>query len=158
MRPTPSTRMGSAHVGPIRVGGVLAVLALLALSACNDGLNSADATNSKAVAAGKKIYAIQCASCHGQNLQGQPNWRIRKADGTFPAPPHDDSGHTWHHSDKMLFNYIQKGGKALTPTDFKSGMPAFGQKLSDKQIWSVLSFIKSRWSSRVQKAQARMNK
>ncbi len=138
--------------------GVLSVFAVLGLAACGKTLNSADATNSKAVAAGENIYAVQCAVCHGKNLQGQPNWRVKKADGTFPAPPHDDSGHTWHHSDKTLFNYVKKGGQALAPADFKSGMPGFGDKLSDEEIWSVLSFIKSRWSIRAQTSQARRNK
>ena len=51
--------------------------------------------NRRLVALGKRIYAEHCASCHGANLEGQPNWRIRKPDGRMPAPPHDSSGHTW---------------------------------------------------------------
>ena len=59
--------------------------------------------NASVVAQGKEIYAANCASCHGDNLEGQPNWRSPDADGYLPAPPHDKSGHTWHHPDAMLF-------------------------------------------------------
>ena len=41
-------------------------------------------------------YQEYCASCHGVNLEGQANWRSRNQDGTLPAPPHDETGHTWH--------------------------------------------------------------
>ncbi|MFD1912618.1 MULTISPECIES: c-type cytochrome [Paracoccaceae] len=53
--------------------------------------------------AGQQLYADNCASCHGASLEGQPDWRRRLDTGRMPAPPHDDSGHTWHHSDRMLF-------------------------------------------------------
>jgi cytochrome c len=52
---------------------------------------------------GKEIYTNNCASCHGKNLEGQPNWRERNDAGYLPAPPHDKTGHTWHHSDAYLF-------------------------------------------------------
>ncbi|WP_353937965.1 cytochrome c [uncultured Sulfitobacter sp.] len=55
------------------------------------------------VMAGQQLYADNCASCHGASLEGQPDWRRRLDTGRMPAPPHDDSGHTWHHSDRMLF-------------------------------------------------------
>ena len=135
----------------------LSTLALL-LSACSDSLNSADATNGEAVALGQRLYAENCATCHGERLQGEPNWRVLKADGTLPAPPHDDSGHTWHHDDQLLFRYTKLGGAGIAPPGFKSGMPGFGASLSDAEIWAVLSFIKSRWSREAQARQARLNK
>jgi len=133
-------------------------LALAALAACSDGYTSADATNVKAVSAGKELYAANCASCHGATLEGQPNWKETLADGTLPAPPHNDDGHTWHHPDSLLFKYTKKGGAAIAPPGFKSAMPGFTAILSDSEIWSVLSFIKSRWSPRTQVRQARMNR
>ena len=136
---------------------LIGVFAALALAACGDALTSADATNTEAVKLGAKIYAAECASCHGENLQGEPNWRVAKADGVLPAPPHNDDGHTWHHADSLLFNYTQKGGQGMGPEGFQSGMPGFGDTLSDEEIWSVLSFIKSRWSIEAQIRQARMN-
>ena len=53
---------------------------------------------------GAQIYAAACASCHGADLEGQPNWRFRNADGRLPAPPHDETGHTWHHDTIALFH------------------------------------------------------
>jgi len=127
------------------------------LNACGDTLNSADATNAQAVALGEKIYQENCAECHGVNLEGQPNWRSVQEDGTLPAPPHDDSGHTWHHDDQLLFNYTKLGGAGVAPPSFKSAMPGFGANLSDDEIWAVLSYIKSRWSLDAQARQARLN-
>lgn len=43
---------------------------------------------------GARIYAQQCAACHGARSEGQPSWRDRGPDGLLPAPPHDASGHT----------------------------------------------------------------
>ena len=44
--------------------------------------------------AGQRLYGDHCASCHGLNLEGEANWRVRNDDGTMPAPPHDETGHT----------------------------------------------------------------
>src|SRR5262245_54008972 len=54
-------------------------------------------------ARGEAVYAAQCARCHGANLEGQPNWRVPLPNGRLPAPPHDASGHTWHHPNADLF-------------------------------------------------------
>ncbi|PHS78264.1 MAG: cytochrome C [Rhodospirillaceae bacterium] len=136
----------------------LAGLAVFALAACSDNFQTADATNNAAVAAGGKLYLNNCASCHGEDLKGEPDWRVAKADGTLPAPPHDDSGHTWHHPDTLLFNYTKGGGTSIAPEGFKSNMPAYKDILSDSEIWATLSYIKSRWSIQSQARQARMNK
>ncbi|MEK9752652.1 MAG: cytochrome c [Rhodospirillaceae bacterium] len=115
-------------------------------------------SEAKQVALGAKLYAANCATCHGDKLQGEPNWRYKKADGTLPAPPHDASGHTWHHNDQLLFDYTKQGGQALAPEGFKSGMPAFSGTLSDDDIWAVLAFIKSRWPKEILARQNRLNR
>ena len=51
-------------------------------------------TDNSVIVNGKKIYADNCASCHGVNLEGQKNWMSRLPDGLMPAPPHDETGHT----------------------------------------------------------------
>lgn len=118
----------------------------------------AHAGDAKLVERGRQIYAAHCAACHGANLGGQPNWRTKKPDGTLPAPPHDASGHTWHHNDQLLFDYTKHGGQALAPEGFKSAMPAFGGTLADNDIWAVLAFIKSRWPKAVQQRQQALNR
>jgi len=144
----------------IKVSGKagLAGLAFFTLAACSDSFDSADASNNAAVVAGEPLYQANCASCHGENLEGQPNWKVTQEDGTLPAPPHDDSGHTWHHPDSMNFNYTKNGGASIAPEGFKSGMPAFKDSMTDSEIWATLSFIKSRWSLKAQMRQARLNK
>ena len=103
-------------------------------------------------------YQEYCASCHGVNLEGQANWRSRNQDGTLPAPPHDETGHTWHHETEMLFEYTKLGGQvtleAVGVKNFTSGMPAFGDVLTDEQIWEVLSYIRSTWPQHIQDAHA----
>ena len=119
--------------------------------------NSGDA---KKVALGERLYVQHCASCHGARLEGQPQWQRRLPNGRMPAPPHDESGHTWHHPDNVLFG-ITKGGLVPphAPAGYESDMPAFGAKLSDDEIWAVLAYIKSHWrSAELLKARAEMTR
>lgn len=114
--------------------------------------------NATLVEHGKGLYASYCAECHGQNLEGQPDWRVRNEDGTLPAPPHDETGHTWHHPDPLLFEITKDGGQKGAPEGFVSGMPEFGSTLSDEDIWAVLAYIKSSWPEVIQKRHAQMSK
>jgi len=133
--------------------GLLVVTAVAAAAAIPFGVRYYQSKNlAREVAAGSSLYQQNCASCHGANLEGQPDWRAPGADGLYPAPPHNDDGHTWHHTDQLLFDYTSLGGAAaLKKTgieDFESGMPAFGEVLSADEIRSVLTFIRSNWSDR----------
>ncbi len=114
------------------------------------------------LAQGAALYADHCASCHGAELEGAPDWRRRGADGLYPAPPHDETGHTWHHGDRLLFDYTKLGGEALLAargiTDFESGMPGFGHLLTDDQIRDVLAFIKSSWPELIRSHQEDMTR
>jgi mono/diheme cytochrome c family protein len=117
-------------------------------------------TDGATLALGAKVYGTHCAACHGVNLEGEPNWRERKPSGRIPAPPHDDSGHTWHHPDAVLFGITKEGlvpGK-YAPPGYQSDMPGFGQALSDDEIRAVLAFIASRWSERAREHQARISR
>ncbi|GAA6209066.1 hypothetical protein NBRC116601_23590 [Cognatishimia sp. WU-CL00825] len=95
---------------------------------------------------GKGIYQEYCAACHGRDLQGQKNWRERDHEGLLPAPPHDESGHTWHHGDLLLFQITKYGSAAVVGGDYQSNMPGFASDLTDQDILDVLGFIKSTWS------------
>ncbi|WP_372887735.1 c-type cytochrome [Shimia sp.] len=101
---------------------------------------------------GAALYAENCASCHGDTLEGQPDWRSPDENGVLPAPPHDQSGHTWHHGDGLLFTYTRLGGEKtlelMGVAGAKSGMPAFGDSLDEAAIWDILAYIKSHWPER----------
>jgi mono/diheme cytochrome c family protein len=117
----------------------------------------ADPDDTAQVAQGRAVYAAQCASCHGATLEGQPDWRVRLPNGRLPAPPHDESGHTWHHPDKVLFEITRDGIAAHAPKGYESDMPEFGSRLSDAEIWAVLAYIKSRWPLEIRERQARLS-
>jgi len=110
-----------------------------------------DPANQQLVVQGKAIYTNLCASCHGESLQGQPDWRQRMSNGRLPAPPHDKTGHTWHHPDDLLFDMVKNGlvpGKTAPP-GYESDMPAYRDQLNDEEIIAVLAYIKSSWPSKV---------
>ncbi|MCI2808861.1 c-type cytochrome [Eoetvoesiella caeni] len=114
-----------------------------------------DPADQSLVMQGKAIYVNNCAACHGEALQGQPNWRERMSNGRLPAPPHDKSGHTWHHPDAMLVDMVKNGlvpGKTAPP-GYVSDMPAYRDILSDQEIIAVLTYIKSTWPPKVLEAQ-----
>ena len=112
-----------------------------------------DAGDADLVIAGRKVYEANCASCHGFGLEGQPDWRQRGPDGVLPAPPHNETGHTRHHHDALLFDIVKLGGQALMPQGVTSGMPAYGDVLNDREIESSLAYIKSRWPGKIRRQQ-----
>jgi mono/diheme cytochrome c family protein len=111
------------------------------------------------IAAGRAVYERHCASCHGAKLEGEPNWREKKPTGRMPAPPHDATGHTWHHPDAVLVGITKFGlvpGK-FAPPGYQSDMPGFGGALSDDEILAVVAYIKSTWPDEVRRAQGEAN-
>jgi len=90
---------------------------------------------------GESLYAQHCAKCHRANLEGVPDWKHPLPDGSLPPPPHDSSGHTWHHSDALLMSIILDGGDPA----YNSKMPAFKDKLGEAEARMILEFFKSRW-------------
>lgn len=109
------------------------------------------------VETGRALYAQHCAACHGAKLEGKPDWRSPDANGLYPAPPHDETGHTWHHDDAMLTDYITRGGQAVLNdmgVTFTSGMPGFAEVLEVEEIEAILDYIKSTWPEPIRRAQA----
>ena len=137
------------------MGVVLIGAALFAVSS-----QSADAdrivlrdTDPDIVALGAVVYQENCASCHGANLEGQPDWRSPGEDGRLPAPPHDEAGHTWHHDGDTLFRLTKYGTGALFgDPDYASNMPIYEGVLTDDEIIAVLSYIKSTWPQDIRAA------
>lgn len=108
---------------------------------------------------GSDLYVANCASCHGSKLEGQPNWRTPGEDGLLPAPPHDETGHTWHHTDQVLFGITKHGVAEFSGLEgYKSAMPIYVDILNDEEIIAVLSFIKSRWPEEIRTRHDEMNR
>jgi mono/diheme cytochrome c family protein len=135
---------------------VTIAIALLAISVAwltFGRLNDSQA-NAEIITLGRHLYVEHCAVCHGENREGQPNWQERLPRGRMPAPPHDETGHTWHHSDDQLFRITREGVSAIVGGNYESDMPGFGNLLTDDEIRAVLDYIKSSWPVRERVYQA----
>ncbi len=138
--------------------GLLAVFVLGCTRGDSGGPSGGSMSSDSAAALGRTVYQTNCATCHGTKGEGQPGWKSRKADGTYLPPPHDSTGHTWHHSDRQLLDVIRRGGDAAYGSPgFTSGMPAWSGRLSDQEITAVLVYIKTLWGPAERDSQARMS-
>lgn len=87
------------------------------------------------LAQGRKLYAANCASCHGPEGRG---------DGPLAAnlnPPPADLDWTMSmpiSQDDFLYWTIAEGG-----AQFGSAMPAFKTTLKPDQIWSIITALRS---------------
>ena len=139
------------------IGIAVLTFACVALFACSPSSDEDRAMSGNAAISdvgsrtGQEIFASTCAVCHGALGEGQPNWHIPKTDRTLPPPPLNGDGHTWHHGDGFLYRVIRDGGKSLESPSlphFKSGMPAFGEQLSQEEIVGVITYVKSLWGEK----------
>lgn len=134
-----------------RLKAAALALPLCLLAACKETSTPTQAPSVKVqrpidmvqVARGKALYEQNCIRCHGHNAQGDPQWRQRNPDGTFPPPPLDGTGHAWHHSHDWLHEVI------LTGTEPQGHMPAWGGKLNDQQVDDVIAWFQSLWPDEV---------
>jgi mono/diheme cytochrome c family protein len=109
------------------------------------------------IARGKIVYESNCVSCHQVNLVGAENWKGLDEDGHTKAPPLNGKGHTWHHDDASLHNII-KYGLAKLVKNYEGKMLGFEDNLKDKDIDSVLSYMKSFWPDDVYQQQINLSK
>jgi len=109
------------------------------------------------IARGKIAYQNNCVSCHQANLAGAENWKGLDEDGHRKAPPLNGTGHTWHHDDATLHTIIKYGLVGIV-SDYDGKMAGFGDNLSDKDIDSVLAYIKSFWSDDYYQHQINLSK
>ena len=133
--------------GKVLVIGLLIIVGMFVIA-----LTSARTPNTASDRSGATLYARNCASCHGINLEGQANWQTQNPDGSWPAPPHDETGHTWHHRDDYLIGVILYGGAAVTGNPLNR-MPAFNTTLSTDDATAILDYIKSTWSEEIREKQ-----
>ncbi|MEP3049000.1 MAG: c-type cytochrome [Roseibium sp.] len=140
--------------------GILLMVAagLYAVSGAGSADSQLQPDDETMVRQGGEIYAQSCASCHGADLKGEEDWQSPNDDGTLKAPPHDETGHTWHHADDLLFRITKFGtAKAVGLDDFQSNMPAFEEALTDREIIAVLSWIKAQWPDEIRERHDMMN-
>ena len=131
------------------VPAAVLTLAALLLVACSSSPGNAPAARDDQ--SGRELFAANCAVCHGAGGEGQPDWHVRNDNGTLPAPPLNGDGHTWHHADGLLYRVVSQGGKLFEDPgfpSFKSAMPAFGERLSHREIVAVLMHVKSLWGDK----------
>ena len=145
----------------IFIFSVFLILTVLYFFTINSNKSNAsinlNTTDNSIIENGKQIYAKNCASCHGVNLEGQKNWMSRLPDGLMPAPPHDQTGHTWHHPDRYLFMVTKYGIEEFIGEKYPNNMPAYKDILSDKEIIAVLSYIKSTWPTKIKEIHNKIN-
>lgn len=151
-------------IGRRRLVIILSVLAGLAAAgaaawfAQRSHLPPISADDPHQVALGATVYGAHCAQCHGANLEGQPDWQKALPNGRLPAPPHDATGHTWHHPDEILFGITKQGVAAYAPPGYQSDMPAFASVLTDDEIAAAIAFIQSRWPAAIRERHTLINK
>jgi mono/diheme cytochrome c family protein len=100
----------------------------------------------KEVAAGRIVYQKYCASCHGVRGEGEANWETPNAQGELPSPPHDADGHTWKHSDEMLYRMVSEGWRDPFNKTQRLTMPQFREQLSPQEIRDVITYLKTLWT------------
>lgn len=94
---------------------------------------------------GQVLFRRHCATCHGEHAQGDPEWRHRLADGTWPPPPLNGSGHAWHHSMDKLRAMINDGSQATGDGAPVGNMPAWRDRLTDEDVDAIIAWFQSLW-------------
>lgn len=93
---------------------------------------------------GQEIFAKNCAICHGQKAEKTVLWKKTLPDGSYPAPPLNGDAHAWHHPYEQLMSIITNGGKL-----YDGKMPAFGDKLTNKEKEAAISYFQSFWTDEI---------
>lgn len=113
--------------------GALSVLTFFREATPGLALTNPYLPDEQSLAIGQKLYVENCAVCHGEAGRGDGS-----AAATLPIRPADfGSGHLDIHTDGDIFYWIQNG----LPID-NSPMPAFGDELSDEEIWHLTNYVR----------------
>lgn len=136
------TKKGGTNAVGIRIRGggtLIVVLVIIGLFIGYTQVTSESTTPS--VIRGKQLYETYCASCHGVNGVGErPDDIYAMDEYGFVAPPMDDTGHAWHHTDEDLVEMILEG----SPRNPR--MIGWKSVLSREDAEDLVEYIKSLWS------------
>ncbi|CRM23805.1 MULTISPECIES: c-type cytochrome [Pseudomonas] len=88
---------------------------------------------------GAHTYATRCASCHGLDGKGQPEWMPPLAGATSALARESAS------AINITLNGSQRVVAAGLPDAYR--MPAFREQLSDQEIAQVLTYVRSTWGN-----------
>ena len=117
---------------------------MIFLVGCNPG--DTDNSSNSLVQSGEDIYNKNCATCHGPKGQGlADDWKVKDANGNYPAPPLNGTAHTWHHSPAQLLYTVNKGG-----TEMGGQMPAFEDLLSETEKQALIDYMYNLWPNEIQ--------
>jgi mono/diheme cytochrome c family protein len=122
--------MGSGLISFV-VGVFLAFNMQLAGTGATDNLINPVPPTADSLETGQRLYRENCQSCHGVAGRGDGP----QAAGLNP-PPLDLVVHAPLHSDGALFGFIQNGIPG-------TAMPAWGNKLTDEEIWHIVNYIRT---------------
>jgi len=136
-----------------RVALVSLLPPLLALACGADDASQPPALDPHLVATGRRMYADHCAVCHGPKGEGAADWREPNALGELAAPPHDSTGHTWRHSDAMLYRIVAQGWRDPFNRTQRLTMPRFAAVLSRAEIVAVITYLKTLWTTEQRRRQ-----
>ncbi len=129
------------------------VMGLLGVTAAAGAADDPPPLAPAVVKAGRAVYHRACASCHGARGEGASAWQQPDRQGELPAPPHDSKGHTWKHSDAMLYRIVRNGWRDPYNKTSRLTMPAFGQTLSPGEVRDVIAYLKTMWAPEQRKFQ-----
>lgn len=148
---------------------IVIAFCLAVLVACEDKVSGTQATENVSISTtktdkrtvtdpallqqGRQLYLKNCTVCHGLNAEGSPDWRERDADGKFPAPPLNGTGHAWHHPQSALMDTIKNGTQRLG-----GNMPPWKDRLSDEEIELIILWFQSKWPAQLYEAWQRMDR
>ncbi len=150
--------MIGVSIGALLVAGVMAWWLAGAGHESKETSPAFSLSSGSVAAQGRALYQTYCASCHGVRGEGQPGWQRQNPDGIYPAPPHDVSGHTWHHGDGTLYRIVKDGGATFQQAGFRSSMPPFEGQLDQAEIRAVIGYLKTLWGGQERAYQAQQSR
>ena len=164
-RPSRNRPRALRALGVLRVAVLAAAAGAILLAACSSEstgtgvtpavaapIDEAPDLDPRAIDLGRGLYESLCASCHGVDLTGESDWKVPNSDGSFKPPPQDSTGHTWHHSDRLLVDLILNGSGFD-----RSRMPTFRDVLSESETLAILEYLKSSWGEQERKFQFKVS-